>query len=100
LSVAKPTTGEGVVRLSIRPERIRIEERGAQGENRVPARIERFVYLGSTTQVFVTLPGDERLQALVANAQEVDEYDVGVEVSAYLPPDALRVLVDEESAGQ
>jgi spermidine/putrescine transport system ATP-binding protein len=100
LSVAKPTTGEGVVRLSIRPERIRIEERGAQGENRVPARIERFVYLGSTTQVFVTLPGDERLQALVANAEEVDEYDVGVEVSAYLPPDALRVLVDEESAGQ
>jgi spermidine/putrescine transport system ATP-binding protein len=99
LGVAEPTVGESVVRLAIRPERVRIEPQGTVGENRVPVRIERFVYLGSTTQVFVVLPGGDRLQALVANAEEVDEYDVNAEVTAYLPPDALRVLPDEESGG-
>jgi spermidine/putrescine transport system ATP-binding protein len=86
----------GVVRLAIRPERVRIEARGTTGENRVPATIERFVYLGSTTQVFVVLEGGERLQVLVPNADEVEEYDVGSAVTAFLPPDALRVLADEE----
>jgi spermidine/putrescine transport system ATP-binding protein len=98
LSVAEPTSGEGVVRLSIRPERVRIEGTGQVGENRVSARIERFVYLGSTTQVFVTLSSGDRVQALVANAEDVEEYDVGAEVTAYLPPDALRVLADDEGA--
>ena len=96
LAVAEPTTGESVVRLAIRPERVRIEPQGEVGENRVSVRIERFVYLGSTTQVFVVLPGGDRLQALIANAEEVDEYDVGAEVTAYLPPDALRVLAEDE----
>jgi spermidine/putrescine transport system ATP-binding protein len=100
LAVAQPTTGESVVRLAIRPERVRIEAQGEAGENRVPVRIERFVYLGSTTQVFVVLPGGDRLQALVANSEDVEEYDVGAEVTAYLPPDALRVLTDEEEAGR
>jgi spermidine/putrescine transport system ATP-binding protein len=86
----------GVVRLTIRPERVRIESPGAEGENRVPATIERFVYLGSTTQVFVILPGGDRVQALVANSGDVDEYDVGAKVTAHLPAEALRVLVDEE----
>ena len=98
LAVSTPMEKTGVVRVAIRPERVRIEERGASGENRVPARIERFVYLGSTTQVFVTLPGGDRLQALVANDEDVEEYDVGQEVTAYLPPDALRVLADDEAA--
>jgi spermidine/putrescine transport system ATP-binding protein len=88
----------GVVRVTIRPERVRIEPDGTGGENRVPATIERFVYLGSTTQVFVTLPGGERVQALVANSGDVDEYDVGSPVTAWLPADALRVLTDDETA--
>jgi len=91
------TDRTGVVRLSIRPERVRIEARGAPGENRVPATIERFVYLGSTTQVFVVLPGGERLQVLVASAEDVEEYDVGAAVTAYLPPDSLRVLAQDET---
>ena len=41
---------------TIRPERVRIEPPATSGENRVSATIERFVYLGSTTQVFVALP--------------------------------------------
>lgn len=87
----------GVVRLTIRPERVRIEPPASEGENRVPATIERFVYLGSTTQVFVALPGGDRVQALVANSGDVDEYDVGAAVTAHLPSDALRILADDEA---
>ena len=90
----------GVVRVAIRPERVRIEAGGATGENRVPARIERFVYLGSTTQVYVTLPGGEQLQALVANAEDVEEYDVGAAVTAHLPADALRILAHDDGEGE
>ena len=97
LAVAEPALKAGVVRVAIRPERVRIEPRQTPGENRVPVRIESFVYLGSTTQVFVVLPSGDRLQALVANDEDVDEYEVGQEVTAYLPRDALRVLVDDEA---
>ena len=100
--VLTPGLGDGrgarIVRLTIRPERVRIEPAGEAGENRVPATIERFVYLGSTTQVFVTLPGGDRVQALVANSGDVDEYDVGTAVTAHLPIDALRVLADEDAS--
>jgi spermidine/putrescine transport system ATP-binding protein len=89
-------TATGVVRLTIRPERVRIEPPASQGENRVPATIERFVYLGSTTQVFVALPGGDRVQALVANSGDVEEYDVGAVVTAHLPADSLRILADDE----
>jgi spermidine/putrescine transport system ATP-binding protein len=94
------TQGEaraGVVRLTIRPEHVRIEPPASEGENRVPATIERFVYLGSTTQVFVALPGGDRVQALVANSGDVEEYDVGAAVTAHLPADALRILADDEA---
>jgi spermidine/putrescine transport system ATP-binding protein len=82
----------GEVRITIRPERVRIEGPASEGENRVPAKIERFVYLGATTQVFVTLENGIRLQALVANAGDVEAYDVGSPVRVHLAPDALRIL--------
>src|ERR1700683_4686338 len=39
----------------IRPERVRVEEFGTDGPNRIPAMVERLVYLGSSTQVFLPL---------------------------------------------
>ena len=74
-------------------------DRAAFDAGREPraATIERFVYLGSTTQVFVALPGGDRVQALVANSGDVDEYDVGAAVTAHLPADALRILADDEA---
>jgi spermidine/putrescine transport system ATP-binding protein len=94
---AGQTERHGVVRLAIRPERIRIEPPGASGPNRIAATIERFVYLGSTTQVFVTLRGGDRLQVLVADPGAVEQYDVGAAVTVHLPEDALRVLAEDET---
>src|SRR5438067_3569807 len=36
----------GPVRVTIRPERVRLEPHGSSGENRVPGMIERVVYVG------------------------------------------------------
>lgn len=44
----------------------------------------------------MTLPGGDRVQALVANSGDVEEYDAGDAVTVCLPADALRVLPDEE----
>jgi len=92
LAVAGSPPPSGDTRLTIRPERIRIEPAGTPGENRVPATIERFVYLGSTTQVFLRLASGDVVQALVANAGDVEQHEVGDPVTACLASDALRVL--------
>jgi spermidine/putrescine transport system ATP-binding protein len=85
----------GPVQLTIRPERVGIEPADTAGENRVSATIERFVYLGSTTQVFIRLASGDAVQALVTNAGDVEDHDVGSRVAAHLAPDALRVLPGE-----
>jgi len=76
----------------IRPERVRIEEFGSAGPNRVPAMVERLVYLGSSTQIFVRLAPGAELQALVQNDGSQDRLTQGTPVHAFLAPDALRVL--------
>jgi spermidine/putrescine transport system ATP-binding protein len=76
----------------IRPERVRIEVHGSAGENRVPAMVERVVFLGSATQVMLRLAPGVPLQALVQNDGEHPDLAQGTPVHVYLPPDALRVL--------
>jgi spermidine/putrescine transport system ATP-binding protein len=92
------TRASGDVRLTIRPERVGVEPPGVTGQNRLSALIERLVYLGSTTQILLTLPGGETLQALVANAEGGLSFEQGSAVTVHLPPDALRVLADPEPA--
>jgi spermidine/putrescine transport system ATP-binding protein len=76
----------------IRPERVRIEEHGSAGENRVPAMVERVVFLGSATEVLLRLAPGVSLQALVQNDGGQPDLVQGTPVHCYLPPDALRVL--------
>ncbi len=76
----------------IRPERVRIEEFGSVGANRVPAMVERLVYLGSSTQVFLRLAAGTDVQALLPNDGDPSTLVQGTPVHAYLAPDALRVL--------
>jgi spermidine/putrescine transport system ATP-binding protein len=76
----------------IRPERVKIEEFGSAGPNRVPAMVERLVYLGSATQVFLRLAAGADLQVVQQNDGSAAGFGQGTPVHAFLAPDALRVL--------
>jgi spermidine/putrescine transport system ATP-binding protein len=84
----------GPVKVVIRPERIGLEEVGGTGPNRVPAMVQRAVYLGSGTQVSVLLANGQAVTALVQHSGSVRDRDwvMGSPVSVHLPPTALRVL--------
>jgi spermidine/putrescine transport system ATP-binding protein len=79
----------------IRPERVRVEEFGSEGPNRVPAMVARLIYLGSATQVILRLAPGTELQALLQNdggQGQLAQLSQGTPVHAFLAPDALRVL--------
>ena len=85
-------TAPGRAHAVIRPERVRLETHGSAGENRVPAMVERVVFLGAATQVMLRLAPGISLQALMQNDGEQPDLAQGTPVHCYLPPDALRVL--------
>jgi spermidine/putrescine transport system ATP-binding protein len=80
----------------IRPERVRIEEFGSAGPNRVPGMVERLVYLGSTTQVMIRLAAGAQIQSVVQNDGSAAHLTQGTPVHVHLAPDALRVLAGAE----
>ena len=84
----------GAVKIAIRPERIHLHEFDSAGDNRVPGMVERLVFLGSTTHVYVRLANGAALQSLVRNDGAALPYSQGTPVSVGLPADALRVLPD------
>jgi spermidine/putrescine transport system ATP-binding protein len=85
-------TMAGSAHAVIRPERVRIEEHGSAGENRVPAMVERVVFLGSATEVLLRLAPGVPVQALIQNDGSRSDLTQGTPVHVFLPPDALRVL--------
>ena len=77
----------------IRPERVRIEPYGSAGPNRVPAMVERLVFLGAATQVMLRLaPGGAAAGAGPERRRAARQLAQGTPVHVYLAPDALRVL--------
>jgi spermidine/putrescine transport system ATP-binding protein len=89
------TDARGDVKIVIRPERVRLEDQGTAGENRVPGMVRRAVYVGATTQLIVGLASGETLQVWVQNqGQEFPFERQGTPVSVHLPAEALRVLID------
>jgi spermidine/putrescine transport system ATP-binding protein len=82
----------GEAKMTIRPERVVLEEHGSAGPNRVPGMVERVVYVGSIMQVFVTLAPGQHIQAWIQNRGEGSPYSSGTAVSVHLPSEALRVL--------
>jgi spermidine/putrescine transport system ATP-binding protein len=84
----------GAVKLAIRPERIHVEPYEATGANRVPGMVERLVFLGSTTHVYIRLATGSTLQTLVRNDGAELPYSQGTPVSVAIPAEALRVLPD------
>ena len=86
--------GGGRAHAVIRPERVRIEPHGSAGDNRVPAMVERLVFLGSATDVMLRLAAGVSLEALMQNDGQQPDLAQGTPVHSYLPPDALLVLAD------
>jgi spermidine/putrescine transport system ATP-binding protein len=83
----------GDAKIVIRPERVRLEDAGTTGQNRIPGMVERVVYVGSIMQVIVHLAPGQSLQAWVQNRGGGSlPYQQGSPVAVHLPPDALRVL--------
>jgi spermidine/putrescine transport system ATP-binding protein len=83
----------GDVKITIRPERVDIEAQGTAGENRIPAMVERVVYVGATLQVILHLAPGETIQAWLPNDGETNlEFGQGTAVTAHLPREALRVV--------
>jgi spermidine/putrescine transport system ATP-binding protein len=82
----------GNVRITIRPERVRVEAYDLAAENRVPGMVDRVVYQGPTTVVILRLAPGPALQAMVPNRGGATPFEQGTPVSAILPAEALRVL--------
>jgi spermidine/putrescine transport system ATP-binding protein len=93
------TGARGRIRIVIRPERVRLEDHGTPGDNRIPGMVERVLYVGSTIQVLVHLAHGETLQAWLQNRGGDPPFQQGTPVSVHLPADAIRVLVDETETG-
>jgi len=91
---ASGATTNGPVRLVIRPERVRVlsAQDGPVDDNCVPAMVERIVYVGSVTQVYLRLTTGMALQALVANHDGPPDWPEGTPVHVSLPVDGLRAL--------
>jgi len=92
------TDATGDVRLVIRPERVRVEDRGTDGTNRLPGMVERSVFVGPTVQVIVRLVGGQVIQAVETNRTEAASRPQGDAVAVHLPADDLRVLRTAEPA--
>ena len=86
------TSGDS--KITIRPERVDMDAQGMSGENRIPAIVERVVYVGSTLQVILHLASGQTIQAWIPNDGDVAPYRSGDAVTAHFPREALRVLPD------
>ena len=84
----------GSARLAIRPERVGIEPAGSTGENRLPAVVERTVYVGASLQIVLRLASDVTLQSWIPNLGGGVPYAPGTPLVIHLPAEALRVLPD------
>ena len=84
------TTGD--CKITIRPERVEIEAQGTTGENRMPAMVERTVYVGSVLQVILHLATGQTIQAWTPNTGGGDANRSGDAITVHFPREALRVL--------
>jgi spermidine/putrescine transport system ATP-binding protein len=91
---SEDTHAAGAAKLCIRPEKVTLEPFGSMGDNRAPAMVERSVFLGSSTQVYVRLAAGPTLQAQLNGDHSPVALTQGTPVHVHLPAKALRVLPD------
>ena len=79
--------GNGI--LTFRPENVQIG-RGAKSVNTIKAKIIEKIFLGTQTRLKLSIK-DEVIQA-IANPNEVDEKETGIEIDINIPPSCLWVI--------
>ena len=79
--------GNGI--LTFRPENVQIG-RGAKSVNTIKAKIIEKIFLGTQTKLKLSIK-DEVIQA-IANPNEVDEKETGIEIDINIPPSCLWVI--------
>jgi spermidine/putrescine transport system ATP-binding protein len=95
LRCERPGCPEGTATAMIRPEYVRLEPHGTEGENHVPGMVEEVVYLGFHQDVRVRLATGALVRADVPNDGEAPEYEQGDAVAVHLRARHLRVLEDD-----
>ena len=79
--------GNGI--LTFRPENVQIG-RGAKSVNTIKAKIIEKIFLGTQTRLKLSIK-EEVIQA-IANPNEVDEKETGIEIDINIPPSCLWVI--------
>ena len=79
--------GNGI--LTFRPENVQIGK-GPKSVNTIKAKIIEKIFLGTQTRLKLSIK-DEVIQA-IANPNEVDEKDTGIEIDINIPPSSLWVI--------
>jgi spermidine/putrescine transport system ATP-binding protein len=87
----------GPVKVTVRPERIRLEPLAPESENRLRGIVIRIVYLGATSQVLVELAHGDVLQVLLTRGDDQAAPREGAPVLVHLPTEALRILAESDS---
>jgi spermidine/putrescine transport system ATP-binding protein len=88
----------GQCKVTIRPERVRVEPQGSTGENTVPGMVERTVYVGAVLQVILHLATGQTIQAWEPNTGDTEPHRSGDAVAVQFPREALRVLPEGGTA--
>ena len=79
--------GNGI--LTFRPENVQIGK-GPKSVNTIKAKIIEKIFLGTQTRLKLSIK-DEVIQA-IANPNEVDEKETGIEIDINIPPSSLWVI--------
>ena len=79
--------GNGI--LTFRPENVQIGK-GPKSVNTIKAKIIEKIFLGTQTRLKLSIK-DEVIQA-IANPNEVDEKETGIEININIPPSCLWVI--------
>jgi spermidine/putrescine transport system ATP-binding protein len=85
----------------VRPEKLAIDSE-SRGQPSIEGLVESSIYLGTSTQLIVQLPGDVRMTVLVPNADEADRQRLpggGARVKLSWAPEHMHVVRESETIG-